>query len=99
MGSSRCFFKMNSTPLKTILITAFALTALALLLVRTCAYGGGMGAAYRTCDCTGYEWELYDRTPSDGPRKTLCIGIVQSVTCFQSLGGPEMGGPEVPCPE
>jgi len=68
--------------------------ALVLLFIRTCSSGGAMGAAYRTCECRGYEWEFYDRTPADGPRRTLCIGIVQSVTCLQS-----MGGPEVPCPE
>jgi len=79
-------------PLKTLLVVAGAVTGIALLLVRECAYGGGMGAAYKTCQCAGYEWELYDRTPADGPRKTLCIGIIKSVTCRKF-----MGGPEVPC--
>jgi len=83
---------MNSKALRITLVAIMALTVLALLLIRTCASGGGMGAAYRTCECRGYEWVLYDRTPADGARKTLCIGIVQSVTCFQS-----MGGPHVPC--
>ena len=90
---------MGSKTLKAIVLTAGAITALALLLLHTCASGGGMGAAYRTYRCTGYEWELYDRTPADGPRKTLCIGIVESVTCLQSMGGEETAGPQVPCPE
>jgi hypothetical protein len=83
---------MNSKTSNMILITTA--TVAALFLIRTCADGGAMGSAYRTCDCQGYEWQLYDRTPADGPRKTLCIGIVQSVTCLQT-----MGGPEIPCPE
>jgi hypothetical protein len=63
------------------------------MLVHVCAHGAGMGAAYRTCDCAGFEWELYDRTPADGPRKTLCLGIVRSTTCYTN-----MGGLEVDCP-
>ncbi len=63
------------------------------LLVHVCAYGAGMGAAYRSCECAGVEWELYDRTPADGPRKTLCLGILRSTTCYTN-----MGGLEVDCP-
>ena len=85
---------MNSKVLRTILVAALAVTALGLLLVRECAYGAGMGAVYKTCRCAGYEWELYDRTAADGPRRTLCIGMIESVTCLQS-----MGRPEVPCGE
>jgi len=59
-----------------------------LLVVRECAYGGGMGAAYKTCNCMGIEWEMYDQTPVDGPRKTICIGIIKSRTCYRSMGGP-----------
>jgi hypothetical protein len=62
-----------------------------LLLVHICAAGGGMAAAYQTCQCRGLEWELYDRT---GPRKTLCIGLVEATQCYQF-----MEGPQVPCPE
>jgi len=62
-------------------------------LVRECAYGGGMGAAYKTCECLGIEWELYDSRPADGPRKTICIGIVQSRTCYRFDGGPAIECP------
>ena len=85
---------MNSKALRTILVTFLVLAVMGLLLVRECAYGAGMGATYKTCQCAGYEWELYDQTAADGPRKTLCIGMIESVTCLQS-----MGGPEVPCGE
>jgi hypothetical protein len=67
---------------------------LGLLLVRVCADGGAMGSAYRSCRCRGVEWELYDRTPADGPRRTVCLGWVESKTCHQFREGPV-----VPCPE
>lgn len=60
----------------------------AYLLVSVCAVGGNMGARYRTCECRGLEWELYDRRPADGPRKTVCIGLVRGRTCYQMTGGP-----------
>ena len=85
---------MRFKPLKTFLLVASVLAVIALLLVRTCAYGGGMGAAYKTCQCAGYEWELYDRTAADGPRKTLCIGWIASRQCYQF-----MAGPAIPCAE
>ena len=78
--------------LEIIVVITVVVAGLGLLFVHSCAYGSGMGAAYRTCQCRGYEWELYDRTPADGPRKTLCIGMVESTTCHQF-----MGGPEIPC--
>ena len=64
------------------------------LLVHICADGGAMGAAYRTCRCRGIEWQLYDRTTVDGPRRTACFGWVSERTCFQSRDGTE-----VPCNE
>jgi len=60
----------------------------ALLLVRECAYGGNMGARYKTCRCFGIEWELYDARPADGPHKTVCVGIITSRTCYRMTGGP-----------
>jgi hypothetical protein len=60
----------------------------ALLLVRECALGGGMGARDRTCRCLGVEWTLYDRRPADGPRQSLCLGVVLSRTCYRTAGGP-----------
>jgi hypothetical protein len=65
-----------------------AVGAAAWLLVSECAYGGGMGASYRTCECLGVEWELSDARPADGPHKTVCIGIVRSRTCYRMTGGP-----------
>lgn len=61
---------------------------LGLLLIHECSFGGGMGAAAKSCDCVGLEWLLYDRTAADGPRKTICIGIVRATECFQYIGGP-----------
>lgn len=69
------------------------LIGLGLFLVRVCADGGAMASAYQTCDCRGREWQVYDATPADGPRRTLCFGILRSRTCYQFREGPE-----VPCP-
>jgi hypothetical protein len=80
------------SPLRGALLAAPVLLA-GFLLVSECAYGGGMGAAYRTCECLGVEWQLYDRRPADGPRRTLCVGIVRSRTCYRLESGPV-----VPCP-
>ncbi len=52
-----------------------------------------MAGAYRTCRCSGIEWQLYDATPADGPRRTLCLGVVRARTCYRFSSGPI-----VPCP-
>ena len=78
---------MRATPL-AILVFLPLLLGLGLLLVRVCADGGAMGSAYRTCECRGVEWQLYDKTAADGPRRTLCFGIVRSRTCFRFREGP-----------
>jgi hypothetical protein len=83
--------RFRGLPLAVLLLVGLAI--IGFLLVSVCAYGGGMGAAYKSCDCLGFEWELYDRTPADGPRKTICIGIVESTTCYRF-----MSGPVVDCP-
>ena len=72
--------------LAVILLSAF-------FLIHECAYGGGMGARYKACDCRGVEWVLYDQTPADGPRKTMCLGIVRSTTCHRFIGGPQIACP------
>ena len=72
------------------LIFMLVLVALGLVLINECAFGGGMAAAYKSCDCLGKEWELYDQTAADGPRKTLCLGIVRSTSCYSFLEGPEI---------
>jgi hypothetical protein len=74
------------------LILAALLIVAGAATIRICADGGSMGSAYRTCDCRGWEWPLYDRTAADGPRRTLCVGFIRSRRCFQF-----QGGPEIPC--
>ena len=71
-------------PLMLILL----LIALWRILINDCSYVGGMGSSSTICDCSGIEWVLYDRTASDGPRKTICIGIVRSTRCYQYIDGP-----------
>ncbi len=75
-----------------LLIVAAAVLA-GLLLVRECASGGGMGAMDRTCRCAGVEWTLYDQRPVDGPRKTICVGLVRSRTCYRNTDGPVVACP------
>lgn len=79
---------MRSKPLRKLLLALVLWAVAAFLLVRECAFGGGMGARYKTCECLGIEWEMYDSRPADGPRKTICIGIVQSTTCYRMERGP-----------
>jgi hypothetical protein len=78
--------KKIAIPLAIVLI----LVALGLLLIQECYYWAGMGASYKSCDCFGIEWELYDQTAADGPRRTVCIGIVQATTCYSYVGGPSV---------
>lgn len=75
-----------------VILVAFLVSG-GFVFVRVCADGGAMASAYRTCECRGLEWQLYDRTAADGPRRTLCIGYLQSRTCHQFRTGPI-----VPCP-
>lgn len=89
--ASILFSDMRALLAGTLILVAGLLT-LGLFLVRVCADGGAMGSAYQTCQCTGLEWQVYDRTPADGPRRTLCLGILRSRTCLQW-----MNGQEVPC--
>lgn len=73
--------------LLSLLILIALLIVLGFLLVNECFYWAEMGAAYKTCDCVGIERELYDPTAVDGPRKTVCIGIVQSPKCYKYIDG------------
>ena len=68
-------------------LAAVVLVGAGFLLVNRCADGGAMGSRYRTCRCLGVEWLQYDRTAADGPRRTLCLGLVTSTTCHRSRGG------------
>ena len=81
---------MRLKTITVLLLTILLLLALGFLFSRECSYGGGMGAAYKSCDCLGIEWELYDHTAADGPVKSICIGLVQSTQCYQFVGGPEV---------
>lgn len=58
------------------------------MLVGQCSYFAGMGASLTDCDCLGHQLLLYDRTAADGPRKSICIGLIRSVECYQYVGGP-----------
>jgi hypothetical protein len=75
------------------LIIGVAALALGFVTIHICADGGAMASRYRSCECLGVEWLLYDRTAADGPRRTLCLGLLQSRTCHQFINGPV-----VPCP-
>jgi hypothetical protein len=79
---------MQSMKTIKILLVILIPLVLGLLLIHECSFAGGMGAAAKTCECVGHEWLLYDRTASDGPRKTICIGMVRATECHQYLGGP-----------
>ena len=71
-----------------------AVSLAVVLLVSECAYGGGMGARYKTCECLGVEREVYDARPADGPHRTVCVGIVRSRTCYRMTGGPIVECPQ-----
>ena len=73
---------------RTLVIVAMLTLGLGLATIRVCADGGAMAAAYRTCECRGFEWQLYDQTAADGPRRTLCLGWVRSWTCHEFRTGP-----------
>ena len=78
---------------RLIVILLALLVVAGFAFIKVCADGGAMASAYRTCDCRGLEWQMYDRTAADGPRRTLCLGYLRSRTCYQFRTGPI-----VPCP-
>ena len=81
---------MRKRSLVALALMLLLLVALGFLFIHVCADGGAMASAYQTCDCWGIEWEAYDRTPADGPRRTMCFGIIRSSTCYQFRTGPEI---------
>jgi hypothetical protein len=83
---------MTSRKVLLLLVLALVLAVAADGLVNECHFIGGMGSSEKTCDCLGAEVLLYDRKEADGPRKTVCLGIVRSVECYQYRDGPR-----VPC--
>jgi hypothetical protein len=80
--------------MRTVLLAAVLMVLAGFATIHVCADGGAMAAAYRACECLGLEWQLYDRTAADGPRRTLCFGIVRSATCYQSRDGPVVTCPD-----
>jgi hypothetical protein len=82
------------TPRRTVgLVVLCALLATAVyFLVHDCAVGGAMGGRYRDCRCRGVEWPVFDHIAADGPRRTLCLGLVAERTCYR-----RREGPVVPC--
>ena len=74
----------------TFVVVALLILGLGLATIRICADGGAMAAAYRTCECRGLEWQLYDQTAADGPRRTLCLGWIRSRTCYEFRTGPSV---------
>jgi hypothetical protein len=78
---------------RVVLIVSAALLVLGFATIGVCADGGAMAAMYRTCECRGWEWQLYDRTEADGPRRTLCLGFAGQRRCHQFRGGPEIACP------
>ena len=74
----------------TLLAIIVLLTALSILFVNECSSVGGMGWSVVKCECTGIQRILYDRTEVDGPMRSICIGVVQSRTCFQYVDGPRI---------
>lgn len=81
---------MRSKKIVIPLLLVLILLALGLLFVNECFYWAGMGASSKSCDCLGVEWQLYDHTAADGPRKTICLGVVQATTCYRYMGGPSI---------
>ena len=81
---------MRSKKIVIPLVIILVLVAFGLNFINECTFGGGMAAAYKSCDCLGKEYQLYDQTAADGPRKTLCLGIIRSTSCYSFLEGPEI---------
>ena len=81
---------MASRKVVWVVVILVILIGIGAILVNECSYFGGMGASMTACTCSGRELLLYDRTANDGPRKTICLGIVRSVDCYQGPGGPRI---------
>jgi hypothetical protein len=74
------------------LLGTAGILAAAFVLAPECAFGGGMPGWYRTCACLGIERVVDDRTAADGPRRSVCLGVVTARHCHAYPGGPA-----VPC--
>jgi hypothetical protein len=62
------------------------------LINRECYFSGGMPGYYSECTCLGKERLDYDQTAVDGLRRTTCLGIITSRTCYLY-----QSSPAVPC--
>jgi hypothetical protein len=80
--------------MRRLLVGGLLLVGLGVATVRVCGDGGAMAAMYRSCECAGFEWQVYDRTAADGPRRTLCVGWIRSRTCHQFRDGPVVACPD-----
>jgi hypothetical protein len=80
---------------RSMVIVLVLLVAAGFAFIQVCADGGAMAAAYRTCECRGLEWQIYDRTAADGARRTLCLGYLRSRTCYQFRTGPVVACPDL----
>jgi len=60
------------------------------LFVHDCEFGGAMAGAHRTCQCLGAERLVSDHTAADGPRHSVCYGLVANETCFAHRGGTQV---------
>ena len=81
---------MKASQVVRVVVAVVAVIAMALVFGRECAYGGGMAGWYRSCECNGLESLDYDRTAADGPRRTVCLGVVTKRKCHRYPGGPEV---------
>jgi len=75
--------------IRWVVLVVAAIALGAFLLIDECASGGAMAGEYKDCECMGYELLLYDQTEADGPRKTICVGLVTEMTCYGFRDGPE----------
>lgn len=66
------------------LLAVATIIIVSLLLVRTCSLQTGWNVGVqKSCECSGIEWTLYNQLPVDGDMKTVCIGVIKSVECYE----------------
>ena len=87
---------MTRTRTAVLIAVALLMVVAVWLFRQECAFGGGMAGWYQDCTCRGVEWVVADQTAADGPRRTLCVGLVTARTCYRYRGGPEVACASVP---
>jgi hypothetical protein len=83
------------SPISLRTLVAFAVLVIAALagyalLYHECEEGGAMASAHRTCTCNGVERVVLDQVAADGPRRSICLGLVTSRSCYRYRGGPQI---------